>query len=73
MNVYRILKDLYMATEAWTDILTWNALDLLLLSFKIIREEMRKGLTQETELKLKNLPLFSASKFGNASLTFRGH
>lgn len=73
MNLYRILKDIYMATEAWTDILKWKALDLLLLSFKIIREEMRKGLTQETELKLKNLPLFSVSKFGDASLTLRGH
>lgn len=41
---------------------TGDVSDLLLLSFKIIREEMSKGLTQEIELELKNLPLFTASK-----------
>lgn len=40
---------------------TGDVSDLLLLSFKI-REEMSKGLTQEIELELKNLSLFTASK-----------
>lgn len=39
----------------------------------MVREEMGKGLTQESELELKNLPLFTASKIGDANLTPGGH